>query len=105
MIKKLIAALLAGALIASPAYAHDRNQRHHNKVDAGAIIAGVVVGVLIATSDRRESNEDQYYERREDTRRYYDDRDSRRREVRTVCWTEPARDYYGNYYRRTVCNR
>ena len=94
--KKLIAAISALSLIATPADAHPRGERHGGYerserhgggcgVLCGVILGGVVVGA-IASSSRRDRAYQDSYEYTPPERQY-----------QYVCQNEYMRDYNGNY--------
>lgn len=107
--KKIITAIAIASMLSTPAMARDR--RHHDNghrsSNAGAVIAGIVGGVILGAAisegnrGRRYEHHryDDYPEPRHETYDRYGSNvyESRCRDVRRV-------DYYGNVYYQRFCN-
>lgn len=108
--KKFLIALTALSMIATPAMARDRHGRHDRGDRTGAVIAGVVGGIVLGAvlSDRRE-RDDRYY--RDYNRIPYEEQRLREIDAYNRYWTQPQRtcievryvDYYGNVTSRYEC--
>ena len=97
--KKILASLIAVSMIASPAMAHENRgrDRHESRGGGcgwlcGAIIGGLVIGVI--SSDRRDRDDNRYYP--PDSR--YDERYCVREQI--VEWRHGERYVYW----QTTCN-
>ncbi len=112
--KKFLIALATFSMIASPAMARDHRYERHGRGDrTGAVIAGVIGGVVLGAvlSDRRDRDyrDDRYY--RDYNRIPYEEQRLRDIERYNRYWTQPQRtcvevryvDYYGNVTSRYEC--
>lgn len=105
--KKLLAALIAGSMVCSPAIASDRD-RYRNDDPTDEIIVGAILGGLLglAISEGRDDKDDRYYRDRRHDRgdRYYrDGYPNRPRYYRHYCVNEYRYDRHGREYVVRTC--
>jgi hypothetical protein len=112
--KKFLIALAAVSMIATPAMARDhRHYERHRGDRTGAVVAGVIGGVVLGAilsdrSDRRD-RDDRYY--RDYNRIPYEEQRLREIDAYNRYWTQPQRtcvevryvDYYGRVTSRYEC--
>lgn len=102
--KRILTAIIASSLVATPAMAHDRSYRNgHRGHDRGSdvvvpIIIGAVLGAVLSSSRDRDYRA---YDRN-DGRGYYIPSPPAAPEYYN-CFDERVVDYRGNIYYRRVC--